>query len=473
MTGKGGNAGAFRPIRPKRTWPLAARLLASAAVLCAAILLVAGLALTTVYRRTTERSFDERLYVYLKEIVAAVSQDPQGKLSEAGNFGEPRFDLPLSGWYWQVDKIDAPGPSVAGSNSLVGAKLQLLPESAIEDLGGARREGYVEGPDERRMRIVQRTVDFSDDGRFRIAIAAPAEEIDAEVRRFDLTLILAFALLFAALMATTLAQVRFGLRPLALLSRGVQAIRRGDADALRGDFPRDIAPLAQEINLLLTANRTILERARTQVGNLAHALKTPLAVIMNEFRVLPEAPAEKVAEQTAIMRDQISWYLDRARTAALTGSPAGATPVGPVIAEIARVFEKIHPLRRLNIVADGEQDLRFRGERQDLQEMVGNLLDNAGKWSCGDVRIAARRLGEATAGTPPRLAVTVDDDGPGLPEVARAEVMRRGMRFDETKPGSGLGLSIVTDIASQYGGNLTLGPSPLGGLRAEIVLPAV
>jgi signal transduction histidine kinase len=456
----------------RRSWPLAARLLASAAVLCAAILLVAGIALTTLYRNTAERSFDERLYVYLKEIVAAISQDPQSKLSEVGNFGEPRFDLPLSGWYWQVDKVDVPGPSVGGSNSLVGARLQLLPQSPVEDLRGERREGYVEGPDEQRLRIVQRTIDFGDDGRFRIAIAARAEEIDADLRRFDFTLVTAFTLLFGALMGTTLAQVRFGLRPLSRLSREVQAIRRGDADALKGDFPRDIAPLAQEINLLLTANRTILERARTQVGNLAHALKTPLAVIMNEFRNLPDAPLEKLAEQTAIMRDQISWHLDRARTAALTGSPAGATPVRPVIAEIARVFEKIHPARRLAIVAVDGEDLRFRGERQDLQEMIGNLLDNAGKWSGGDVRIAARRLTETTAGAPPRLAVTVDDDGPGLPEVARAEVMRRGMRLDETKPGSGLGLSIVTDIASQYGGKLTLGASPLGGLRAEIVLPA-
>ena len=463
---------AAEPALPRRSWPLAARLMASAAVLSALLLLVIGLTLTAVYRRAVESSFDERLYVYLKEIVAAVSQDPQGKLSEAGNFGEPRFDLPLSGWYWQVDKIDAPGPSVAGSNSLVGARLRILPESAVEDLGGARREGYVEGPDERRLRIAQRTVDFSDDGRFRIAIAASADEIDESVRRFDFTLVLAFAVLFAALMATTLAQVRFGLKPLSRLSWEVQNVRRGDANELKGDFPRDIAPLAQEINLLLTANRTILERARTQVGNLAHALKTPLAVIMNEFRNLPTPQGEKITEQATIMRDQISWYLDRARAAALTGSPGGATPVGPVIAEIARVFERIHPQRHLDIEADGGEDLRFRGERQDLQEMVGNLLDNAGKWSSGDVRIAARRLAEATAGAPPRLVVTVDDDGPGLPETARAEVMRRGMRLDETKPGSGLGLSIVTDIASQYGGKLTLGASPLGGLRAEIVLPA-
>ena len=458
---------------PRRSWPLAARLLASAAVLSAAILLITGVLLTAVYQRATESSFDERLYVYLKEIVAAVSQDPQGKLSEAGNFGEPKFDLPLSGWYWQVDKIDAPGPSVGGSNSLVGAKLQLLPESAVEDLGGARREGYVEGPDEKRLRIVQRTVDFSEDGRFRIAIAARAEEIDAEVRRFDMTLVVAFTLLFAFLMATTLAQVRFGLRPLALLSREVQAIRRGDADVLQGDFPRDIAPLAQEINLLLTANRTILERARTQVGNLAHALKTPLAVIVNEIRNVEGAPAEKVVEQAALMRDQVSWHLDRARTAALTGSPAGATPVSPVIAEIARVFEKIHPARHLDVIADGGEELRFRGEKQDLQEMVGNLLDNAGKWSCADVKIAARRITEKGAGALPRFTVTVEDDGPGLPEAARAQVMRRGKRLDETKPGSGLGLSIVTDIANQYGGELTLSSSALGGLRAEIVLPAV
>src|SRR5580704_4131760 len=163
-------AAAAEPAGPRRPWPLAARLMASAVVLSAFILLMIGLTLTTAYRRAVESSFDERLYVYLKEIVAAVSQDPQGKLET--NFGEPRFDLPLSGWYWQVDKIDAPGPSVAGSNSLVGARLRLLPESAVEDLGGTRRQGYVEGPDERRLRIVQRTVDFSDDGRFRIAIAA-------------------------------------------------------------------------------------------------------------------------------------------------------------------------------------------------------------------------------------------------------------------------------------------------------------
>ena len=328
MTGRVTTSPMTAPQKRRRSWPLAARLLASAAVLCAAILLVVGLVLTALYRSTAERSFDERLYVYLKEIVAAVSQDPQGKLSEAGNFGEPRFDLPLSGWYWQVDKIDAPGPSVGGSNSLVGARLQLLPESAVEDLRGERREGYVEGPDERRLRIVQRTVDFSDDGRFRIAIAAPAEEIDADVRRFDLTLVAAFTLLFVALMATTLAQVRFGLRPLARLSREVQAIRRGDADALQGDFPRDIAPLAQEINLLLTANRTILERARTQVGNLAHALKTPLAVIMNEFRDLPDAPVEKLAEQAAIMRNQISWHLDRAGPPRSPARPPARRPSG-------------------------------------------------------------------------------------------------------------------------------------------------
>ncbi len=438
--------------------------------MCAAILLVAGLVLTAVYRRTAERSFDERLYVYLKEIVAAISQDPQAKLSKSGNFGEPRFDLPLQGWYWQVEKVDLTKPTVAASTSLVGAKLAYLPDSATEDANGALREGYVVGPDEKRLRIVERTVDFGDDGRFRIAIAARSDEIDSEVRRFDLTLVIAFTALFLALTATTLAQVRFGLRPLARLSGEVQAVRRGDTDGLHGEFPRDIAPLAQEINLLLTANRGILERARTQVGNLAHALKTPLAVITNELGALPQAQAGKLAEQTVLMRDQVAWHLDRARAAALAGAPAGATPVGPVIAEIARVFEKIHPTPRLEIEPDA-QGLRFRGDRQDLQEMVGNLLDNAGKWSRSGVKIAARRV--TAAGAPPRFAVTVEDDGPGLPEAMRSGMMRRGTRLDETKPGSGLGLSIVTDIAGLYGGHLSLDSSPLGGLRAEILLPAV
>ena len=178
-----------------------------------------------------------------------------------------------------------------------------------------------------------------------------------------------------------------------------------------GDFPLDIAPLAQEINLLLTANRTILERARTQVGNLAHALKTPLAVIMNEFRDLPDAPVEKLAEQAAIMRDQISWHLDRARTAALTGSPAGATPVGPVIAEIARVFEKIHPARRLDIVADGgagpafsRRAAGFAGDGRQPPRQCGQMElrrceDRGAPARRGDGRRAAAPRGHASMTT--------------------------------------------------------------------------
>jgi signal transduction histidine kinase len=229
-----------------------------------------------------------------------------------------------------------------------------------------------------------------------------------------------------------------------------------------------LAPLARELNLLLETNREILERARTQVGNLAHALKTPLSVIVNEVDHAPTELAGKVREQAALMRDQVDYYLNRARAAALAGTLGALTEVAPVVDGLSRTFGKIHMGRQLAIEDRVAPGARFRGEGQDLEEMVGNLVDNACKWATSRVVIAAEVVARDGVAS---LEVTVDDDGPGLPEPAREEVLRRGRRLDETKPGSGLGLSIVADLAGLYRGHLHLEASPLGGLRAVLVLP--
>jgi signal transduction histidine kinase len=234
----------------------------------------------------------------------------------------------------------------------------------------------------------------------------------------------------------------------------------------------EIAPLARETNALIDANREIVTRARTHVGNLAHALKTPISVMLNEATAHGGEPfALKVREQTEIMRDQVARHLERARLAARVAVIGTVTEVRPAVIALARTMEKLHHHRGVAIAIDAPEGARFRGEQQDLEEMVGNLVDNACKWA--QSRVAVEVLAEPPQPPDVRrvVRILVDDDGPGLSPQQREQVARRGRRLDETKPGSGLGLSIVVELASLYGGGLTLGTAPIGGLRAELVLP--
>jgi signal transduction histidine kinase len=350
----------------------------------------------------------------------------------------------------------------------------------LEDLNvatgadGTRRR-YVPGPEDQRLRLVERTVDLGEEGRYLVAVAGDALEIDDETQGFDRAIAVTFGVLAIVLLFTTMFQVRFGLAPLKRISDSLAAIRSGSAERLEGRFPEEIAPLARETNALIDANREIVERARTHVGNLAHALKTPLSVIVNEATARGEDPlAVKVREQAAVMRDQVQRHLERARIAARATVVGTVTEVAPVVTALARSMEKIHRDRGIAIDIEAPRDTRFRGERQDLEEMVGNLVDNACKWAQSRVAVEVLPDRADAARTGSTLRVVVDDDGPGLTPSQREWIAtaRRGSRLDETKPGSGLGLSIVVDLAALYGGALTLGTAPIGGLRAELVLPA-
>ena len=268
-------------------------------------------------------------------------------------------------------------------------------------------------------------------------------------------------------------QVRFGLAPLKRITDSLAAIRSGTAERLSGKFPEEIAPLARETNALIDANKEIVERARTHVGNLAHALKTPLSVMVNEAAARRADPfAEKVLEQADIMRDQVARHLERARLAARHTVVGSLTEVAPVAEALARTMEKIHRDRGINVEVHADAEARFRGERPDLEEMVGNLVDNACKWASSHVTVDVTREAADAAQAPSRLRIIVEDDGRGLSAAEREQVAKRGRRLDETKPGSGLGLSIVVELATLYGGELKLGTAPLGGLRAELILPA-
>ena len=452
---------------------LALRLFLSATAWAVVILLITGVVLSSLYRQGVERAFDRRLGVYLRTLVADVASPDEGPEKFPPSLGEPLFELPLSGWYWQITRLDPNKSDIRASRSLWDGGLPHLESLGVVASANGSREGYVPGPEDQRLRLVERNIDLGDEGHYLVAVAGDAAEIATETRTFDQALIITFSILAAVLLLTTMFQVRFGLAPLKRISDSLAAIRAGSAERLAGNFPEEIAPLARETNALIDANKEIVERARTHVGNLAHALKTPLSVMVNEAAARGGDPfALKVLEQADIMRDQVARHLERARLAARLTVVGSITEVAPVVTALARTMEKIHREKSLNIEVHADDKARFRGERPDLEEMVGNLVDNACKWASSRVMIEVVSERPDPASANQIVRIVVDDDGRGLSPSEREQVAKRGRRLDETKPGSGLGLSIVVDLAALYGGALTLGTAPLGGLRAELVLPA-
>jgi signal transduction histidine kinase len=449
---------------------IATRLFLSSALACIVVLTLAGLVLSALYRQTAEAALDEQLGIYLRALVAELATPRDEVASEPGQLGEPQFELLQSGWYWQITRLDAGPGDIRTSRSLFASRLPKLTAAQAEASLDGRRHGDILGPDGKPLRMLERDIDAGDQGRYLVQVAATTQSVDLQVAQFELDLGVTFLLLAVLLMVAMALQARYGLRPLRQLRRDVIAVRRGQSEKIAGEFPLEIAPLAAELNLLLVANRDIVERARTQVGNLAHALKTPLSVIMNEADNDASPLARKVGEQAEVMRDQVSFYLDRARAATRAGAIGAAADPAPALAAMARAFGKIYPL--VDLAVECPENLRFLGEKQDFDDMAGNLIDNACKWATGEVRVSVEAL---PSGDLDRMffRATFDDDGPGLAAEQREEALRRGRRLDEGKPGSGLGLSIVADLAAAYGGRLDLGDSPLGGLQANLILPAL
>ncbi|MBY0361042.1 MAG: sensor histidine kinase [Phreatobacter sp.] len=453
---------------------LARRLFLLALTFAVVLLTVTGIVLAAVNRTAVERGFDRRIQVYVKLLIADLAGAVDDTSIVVGaNLGEPLFELPQSGWYWQILRTDAGRNEIRASRSLFDGRLPNLVSEAAADGPTRSREGYIEMPNGLRLRAVERIIELGEDGDFTIVVAGPADDILMSVRSFNLTLIATLLMLAVGMIVAAMLQVRVGLTPLQRLVGGLTAIRAGEQEHLEGDFPVEIAPLAREVNALIDSNREIVERSRTHVGNLAHALKTPLSVIQNEAAGRDDPLALKVAEQTRVMRDQVNHHLERVRAAARARVATTVVPVADVVESLARTLQKVHRDRDLDVTCTVPPEAMFRGERNDLEEMVGNLVDNACKWADGRIVVTGAREHSPTSADRAFFSITVDDDGPGLTATERDAVGLRGRRLDETKPGSGLGLSIVSELASLYGGSLRLDAAPLGGLRAVLRLPAL
>jgi signal transduction histidine kinase len=448
---------------------LAFRLFASAAAWTLVVLPVTAFILISLYRQAVERNFDARLNVYLTSLVASATQGGAAQPNQPISLGEPVFGIPFSGWYWQIKPLNGATRPDFVSDSLLDQQLNLPSQSGVLPDNSLTRRAYVTGPEQQRLRVVEREIKLAGplSTPYSYAVAGDASEINRDLAEFTTMLIAALAALGLGLVAATFFQVRFGLSPLRAMRQNLAQVRSGDAERLEGGQPEEIRPLQQELNALIDSNREIIERARTHVGNLAHALKTPLSVIANEARTHEGPLAAKVVEQAEIMRTQITHHLDRARVAARSGAIGDVADVDGVLQALKRTLDRIYEERGIDVEIASIPGLKFQGETQDLEEMVGNLLDNACKWARSRVKASASRANGAA-----KFIVTVDDDGPGLTKAERMRVVKRGQRLDESKPGSGLGLSIVADLAHLYKGRFELEPSPEGGLRARLELPA-
>ncbi|MDP6690866.1 MAG: sensor histidine kinase [Alphaproteobacteria bacterium] len=454
-------------IKP-RVHSLRLRLIAMAALWSTVALLAAWAVLSALFADQVRRGFDARLAAQLEGVVAASEWDAKARPSLRRPLPDPRFQQPLSGWYWQISGQEG---AILRSRSLWDAALPSAPQAAGENASSVSGTIFnnITGPNGRALRLAARRLTLnSAGGTYLFQLAGDNAGSEADIARFDRLLALALLILGLGLIAAMVLQVQIGLRPLARIGRALAAIRAGKAEQLPDALPSEIQPLADEIDTLLHHQAAVINRARSHAGDLAHALKTPLAVLANEAAGSGGREggdlAAQVQRQVIEMRRQVDRHFSRARTAAAAGVLGARCPLGPVLEELARVLARLHQERGVEIAVAGTMDLAFAGEREDLQEMLGNLLENACQWARSQIRVEAR----AEAGN---LEICIADDGPGLPAARRSEVLARGGRLDESKPGSGLGLAIVADIAELYQGSLDLEDSDLGGLTARLTLP--
>jgi signal transduction histidine kinase len=451
---------------------LAFRLGASSAIVACIILLAAALLLNQLFQQALERNFDARLRAVLDGVLANVELEPDGSPKLPAPLSDTRFTIPLSGWYWQIKPLDLPAAKDLASASLLEKRLELpAGATAVRGKDGIA-DFYMKDTQGKQLRALEQTFELFDSGHeYSFVVAGDFDELKSEVSAFRRTLAAVLSLLGLGLLGATLLQVRYGLKPMQEMQQKLNEIRSGDAEYLQGNFPTEMQPVADEMNLLIKTGFEILERSRMQVGNLAHALKTPLAVLTNEAAANKGKLAGIVDEQTTIMREQVELYLDRARHAAQARNLGASCDIEPVAQALVRTVQRIYEKKNLQMTVSVQPGTKFRGDQQDLEEMLGNLLDNACKWAKGRVRLTAEHS-HVDSGRQV-LKISVEDDGPGIPLEKRELAFKRGQRLDEKKPGSGLGLNIVQETAELYGGSAAIETSEMGGAALILRLPAV
>lgn len=450
----------------RRNNTLAGRLSRTAVIWGGLALFLTGLFGICLFASETYAAFVRTLSDYRTTLAVDVA----AKQSTTGEIG-PRalvFSEALSGWYWTIADVED-GSLLAVSGSLQGELLRL-PDDVLSS-SETQTSAFILGPLKQPLQVSAARYVVDGVGEIDIAVAGPTGPLLNQIRRFAIYTVIVLSVLTLGLVFAIKMQVKVGLRPLEEMRSHVESVRTGDRNRLDGDYPADLAPIAVEVNAMIGANEALVERAQVQAGNLAHALKTPLSVLTNDARKRTDDFGAKVIEQLEVMREQVDRHLMRARRTAQATLSMRSTQALPAIERLAVLMQRVYAQKDLAFEIAVPAQISVRADAKDFDDIVGNVLDNACKWTCDSVVVRGAVIPAAKPGEPDLLRVSVEDNGPGLPQDKMAYVLERGKRLDEQTPGSGLGLSIVKDLTGLYGGRVILEPVEPSGLRVILMLP--
>lgn len=440
---------------------LASRLFILSSLAAVIGVLIVAFVISEEYRRNAEARLNDVLVANVFNLMGTLELDKNGELMGLPDLGDSRYNLFDSGYYWSVEKV-GDGESRAASLSLGGQKITI--PSSIELDQTFQRSFEMEDRIGQMLQGLEAQVFLGEgDELFSFRITANKSSLNEEISGFRGRLALILSIFAFSIISATYLLVRLGLKPISRAVETLGKVRTGEASRIDGEYPDEIEPLIAQTNALIESNNTIVDRARTQVGNLAHSLKTPLAVMQNELPKLPKSKQPIFTEQVDTMRSQVQVYLDRARISARSSTSIANTPLFPVLEKLSSVVSKLNPSTDIDNDFDDE-GLIFEGEEHDLQEIFGNLIENAAKYASSAMKISATHSNG-------NLRITVEDDGEGMSAEDIKKAEKRGGRVDEGKVGWGLGLSIVRDIVDEYEGGFSLSKSSMGGLKAVVSLP--
>jgi len=428
---------------------LKSRLVLAAIVWLTAMVIAAGVSVPTQVFNYMVGDTKSQLSIYMDEIAASLEADEKGALTLTTNLSDPRFNRPYSGLYWSA-RTDA---DLLRSRSLWDQK--------IEAKKGIKKEYF--GARDEKLIYLKTTLYYPDyDGPIEVLVGIDEQPIEDTVRDLMSQLWIILALLYFGVLAVIMLQVQWSLHPLTKMHKELSQLRSGDKKQLEEDYPKEVAPVVSDLNALVFHYQELLERARHHAGNLSHALKTPLSVLKNEIHNFDSETQKLLQPPVDQIQSQIDYHLGRARMAGSKNILAVRANPSERVDAISMAFDKVYASREIALINELDSDVEVAVDKTDLDEMVGNLLENAYKWSSSIIRVHSQQSKEGD------IDIIIEDDGPGIPDDKIQQAVKRGVRLDETTPGTGLGLNIVSEMAHSYRGKLTLSSSSMGGLKAVL-----
>ena len=442
---------------------LALRLFLSASVWIIFTLFSGGLLLSNVFRESTQKAFEDKLNFFMETLIGASRVDSTSSITVVSELGDPRFFRPYSGWYWQINEKSK---TLVRSRSmwdqvftldkrLIGGRAKFIDEALRQTTQNNP------GVSSQNLVVIQREISFPGMSTpITFMVSGNTNEFEKNILRYNNILVSSLVLLGLGLFVSVFLQVKFGLLPLEKIKNSLFKIRNGDATKLEDIYPTEVSPLAKEINTLLDHNEKIISRAKMNVGNLAHALKTPVAVIKNH--ITAKKNDDVIDSQMIVIENYINKYLQKARASATSKLKKTKIDITEVIKKMRQIFKKINPELKI-IFKNNNEKFLIAGSEDDIDEIIGNVMENACKWTKTQVIIEIFKISKD------QIKLCISDDGPGLPEKKMKEVFDRGFRLDEQTQGTGLGLNIVKDAVKNFSGSVWLEKSKFGGLKVNII----